>query len=61
MLTVRVSDEEVAQLAAIAKAKGYSMSELVRALIRRGLPYARDIAPKDTSTAVRSSVVAAVA
>ena len=59
MLTVRLDDDEVAQLAAIAKAKGYSMSELVRALLRRGLPYARDIAAKDTSTAVRTGAVAA--
>lgn len=50
---LRLSAPEIAALDRIARAKGYSRSELLRLLIRQGLPYAGNLAPKDFGPSTR--------
>jgi len=52
-VALRLSAAEVTRLDRIARAKGYTRSELLRLIIRRGLPYADDFAPKDFGPAVQ--------
>lgn len=55
LLNVRLSREELAELGALAAAKGYTRSELVRRLLRRGVKYADEIPPRDQDGAVRAA------
>lgn len=58
LLTVRLPGAEIADLDRLARAKGYSRSELVRRLLRRGIKYADEIPPRDVAGAVRPVAVA---
>jgi hypothetical protein len=53
MLTVRLTRAEMQDLSVLAQSRGYSRSELVRLLLRRGVRLSRQLAPKDTSAAVQ--------
>jgi len=53
LITIRMSRPEIAELDRIARSKGYNRSELLRLIIRRGLAFAGDFAPKDFAPAVR--------
>ena len=55
----RLAPDEYARLAALAQAKGYSLSELARKCLRAGMRLADDFEPKDTSAAVRAKSAAA--
>jgi metal-responsive CopG/Arc/MetJ family transcriptional regulator len=50
---VRLPKSELDELSRVARLKGYSRGEFVRLLVRRGLVYARDMAPKETLHAVQ--------
>ena len=58
-LALRFPVAEIARLDELAAARGYSRSELVRLMLRRGIKYADDIPAKLTDHEVRTGRLAA--
>jgi metal-responsive CopG/Arc/MetJ family transcriptional regulator len=55
-ISVRLSPEDIRELDAIARRKGYPRGELIRRMVRRGIKYADDIPTADTEGPLRPRV-----